>query len=165
MVSCMAGSSFFGHFVKTMKVHEIGKYAFFMAAAALAVPVVTSDTTLVFLSFLVFELTVGLYFPTMGTLKSGIVPEKMRSTIYNIYRIPLNVIVLTVLLTDLSISTTFLCCSGMLGAAAYCQIRLSKLLEGEEGRGRGRESELEEGKGLVAGMEEGGDDAETNRAD
>ena len=145
MVCCMAGSSVFGFYVKIMKVREIGVKTFVLAAAALFVPVLTSDTTLVFLSFLVFEFTVGLYFPTMGTLKSSIVPEKMRSTIYNIYRIPLNVIVLTVLLTDLTISTTFLCCSAMLGAAAYCQIRLSKLLAAEEVK-KGAETDLEGGE-------------------
>ena len=132
MVCCMAGSSVFGIFVKTMQVQDIGTKAFLIAAAALFVPVITADTTFIFLAFLVFEFTVGLYFPTMGTLKSSIVPEKMRSTIYNIYRIPLNVIVLTVLLTSMSISTTFLCCSVMLAVAAYCQNRLSLLLASEK---------------------------------
>ena len=46
-----------------------------------------------FVAFLAFEACVGLYFPMMGTLKGDIVPEDMRSTIYNLYRLPLNVIV------------------------------------------------------------------------
>jgi len=40
-----------------------------------------------FVAFLVFEAAVGLYFPMIGTLKGEIVPEDMRSTIYNIYRL------------------------------------------------------------------------------
>ena len=42
---------------------------------------------------LVFEICVGLYFPMMGTLKGQIVPEESRAGIYNLYRLPLNVIV------------------------------------------------------------------------
>jgi MFS family permease len=128
MVCCMAGSSVFGMYVKDMKVQDIGTKAFILATGALFIPVVTTNTTVVFIAFLVFEFTVGVYFPVMGTLKSSIVPEKMRSTIYNIYRIPLNIIVLTVLLTSMSIPTTFMCCSIMLAGAAYCQNRLSLLL-------------------------------------
>merc|ERR550514_2718719 len=60
-----------------------------------------------FVAFLVFEACVGLYFPMMGTLKGDIVPEDMRSTIYNIYRLPLNIVVLMPLLMNFSISTTF----------------------------------------------------------
>ena len=36
----------------------------------------------------------GVYFPVMNVLKSGIVPEEHRATIYNLYRIPVNAIVL-----------------------------------------------------------------------
>lgn len=41
--------------------------------------------------------TVGLYFPTMGMIKSRHVPEDIRATLYNIFRIPLNLIVVVVL--------------------------------------------------------------------
>lgn len=46
-----------------------------------------------FLCFLLFEFCVGIYFPSMGTLKSLLVPERIRATVYNIYRVPLNAIV------------------------------------------------------------------------
>ena len=34
-----------------------------------------------------------MYWPSIGTVKSQVVPEESRATIYNIYRVPLNAIV------------------------------------------------------------------------
>merc|ERR1711997_1358189 len=82
-----------------------------------------------FLAFLVFEMMVGLYFPMMGTLKGDIVPEDMRSTIYNIYRLPLNVIVLLPLLLNFSITTTFVVTTFILVNALVCQYLLMKTRE------------------------------------
>jgi len=48
--------------------------------------------------FAVFEGCVGIYFPTWGTLRGGIIPENLRATIMNLYRVPLNLIVVLVLM-------------------------------------------------------------------
>jgi hypothetical protein len=58
-------------------------------------------------AFLVFECCVGIYFPAMGTMKSNIVPEESRAALYNLFRVPLNVIVLGVLLSDMKTSVAF----------------------------------------------------------
>jgi MFS transporter, MFS domain-containing protein family, molybdate-anion transporter len=50
------------------------------------------------LSFMVFEACVGLYFPSIGTLRSQYIPEANRSTIMNLFRVPLNFLVVVVLL-------------------------------------------------------------------
>ncbi len=57
----------------------------------------------------------------MGTVRSQVVPEETRATIYNIFRVPLNAIVLGVLLNQMSTLTAFTCCSGMLFVAFVCQ--------------------------------------------
>merc|ERR1712187_139178 len=80
-----------------------------------------------FCAFLVFEACVGLYFPMIGTLKGDIVPEDMRSTIYNIYRFPLNVAVLLPLLMNFSITTTFVVTTSILVNASVCQFLLMKM--------------------------------------
>merc|ERR1740123_1768755 len=49
-------------------------------------------------AFLVFEFCVGVLFPTIGVLKSDVVPERVRGTMYNFYRLPLNGIVVGLLL-------------------------------------------------------------------
>ncbi|EER13756.1 hypothetical protein Pmar_PMAR008384, partial [Perkinsus marinus ATCC 50983] len=41
----------------------------------------------VLIAFLVFETSVGAYYPSMGTLKAEIVPEAYRATIYNLFRV------------------------------------------------------------------------------
>merc|ERR1711904_386170 len=86
--------------------------------------VMTSDVSIRFLAFLGFEACVGMYFPTMGTLKGDIVPEDMRSTIYNIYRLPLNVLVLMPLLMNFSITTTFMVTTAILILASVSQFLL-----------------------------------------
>merc|ERR1712176_275603 len=69
----------------------------------------------------------GIYFPTMGTMKSIIVPENERSAIYNLYRVPLNCIVLFSLLTDLTPQHSFMLCTCMLATATFLQTRLIAL--------------------------------------
>ena len=54
-------------------------------------------------------------------MKSRLVPEEARATIYNLYRVPLNAIVLAVLLNHMETGTAFGCCAAMLGAAAVAQ--------------------------------------------
>merc|ERR1740123_2436286 len=58
-------------------------------------------------AFLVFEFCVGVLFPTIGVLKSDVVPERVRGTMYNFYRLPLNGIVVGLLLSSISMATCF----------------------------------------------------------
>jgi len=60
---------------------------------------------------------VGMYFPVIGTIKGEVVAEDTRSAVYNLFRVPLNVIVLTVLLSNVSVQGALLCSSLMLAAA------------------------------------------------
>lgn len=67
-----------------------------------------------FWAFVAFEFCVGIYFPAICTLKSETVPESHRATIYNLFRAPMNLIVLGVLLANLDLSFTFQLISMML---------------------------------------------------
>jgi len=67
-----------------------------------------------FWAFVAFEFCVGVYFPSICTLKSMAVPESHRSTIYNLFRAPMNLIVITTLLLDLTLMRTFQVVSIML---------------------------------------------------
>jgi len=64
--------------------------------------------------FVAFEFCVGMYFPSICTLKSMAVPESHRSTIYNIFRAPMNLIVIATLLLNLTLMRTFQVVSIML---------------------------------------------------
>eukprot|EP00878_Enallax_costatus_P036918 GHUV01041539.1.p1 GENE.GHUV01041539.1~~GHUV01041539.1.p1 ORF type:complete len:102 (-),score=2.04 GHUV01041539.1:665-970(-) len=49
------------------------------------------------LAFCVFEVCVGIFWPSMMTMRATYVPEELRATIINMFRIPLNAFVCVVL--------------------------------------------------------------------
>jgi len=77
-----------------------------------------------FVAFLLFEFCVGLYFPSIGVLKSDIVPEKIRGTMYNVYRVPLNAIVVALLLSNITMSMCFKLCAVLLTIALIAMTML-----------------------------------------
>mmetsp|Transcript_16570 Transcript_16570/g.34317 ORF Transcript_16570/g.34317 Transcript_16570/m.34317 type:complete len:477 (-) Transcript_16570:155-1585(-) len=107
MVAAMLGSRIFSLATKYMSLERIGQALLGLAACTHIVPVVSSDPTTAYMAFLFFELCVGVYFPMMGTLKGSIVPEGNRSTIYNLYRVPLNLVVVGSLIAKVSLTMAF----------------------------------------------------------
>lgn len=122
MVVCMGGSSLFSILSASMPCERILSYVFLVAAAALSLPLAAGGSTVAVLSsLLLFEACVGIYWPAIGTVKAVIVPEETRATVYNIYRMPLNALVLGVLLNHMSTFTAFSCCAAMLLLALFLQ--------------------------------------------
>ncbi|KAJ3060859.1 hypothetical protein HK102_009334, partial [Quaeritorhiza haematococci] len=118
MVAIMIGSQIFGYVVRTgseskdkkdgtetdavkgwLSPEQIGLFTFLLASASLAVPLFTKSGPLVLLCFCLFELCCGIYFPTWGTLRASYVPNRIRATVSNIFRIPLNVGVVLLILS------------------------------------------------------------------
>jgi len=120
MVSSMVGSAIAGRLLSKnskIKVERYMQVVFGLAAACLAVPVIihgsdvsggsgqvaTEDQSISWngkvqlLAFCAFEGLVGVFWPSMMTMRSHYVPEEMRSTIINFFRIPLNLFVCVVL--------------------------------------------------------------------
>ena len=48
--------------------------------------------------FLIFEVCVGCFWPAISTLRAKYIPDNVRSTVMNIFRVPLNLIVILSLL-------------------------------------------------------------------
>jgi len=130
MVMSMLGSQLFSLITKYISVEQTGRLTLIFSVCCHAVPVLTGDVFLRYASFLVFEICVGLYFPMMGTLKGQIVPEESRAGIYNLYRLPLNVIVVAALVLKIDTITTFTMTTGMLIIGAVLQTRLIQLRKG-----------------------------------
>jgi len=124
MVCCMAGSSLFSIFIGTVKNEKLGVYILSIATGTFILMALAPNDTLSMIAFMLFETTVGCYFPMMGTMKSVIVPESKRAAIYNLFRIPLNFIVLFSLLTDLTPKQSFFLCIAMLATATFLQSKL-----------------------------------------
>ena len=84
-----------------------------------------------FIAFLVYEVSVGVYFASIGVLRDEIIPETHTVSIMNWFRVPLNIIscVLLLLLHDEDFRhgnrLIFIICCGLLLCALLC---LSKLL-------------------------------------
>ena len=58
---------------------------------------ITFHGQLQLVAFCVFEFCVGLFWPSMMKMRSQHVPEEMRATVINLFRVPLNLFVCIVL--------------------------------------------------------------------
>eukprot|EP00934_Nitzschia_sp_Nitz4_P006694 Nitzschia sp. Nitz4//scaffold19_size178191//109793//111323//NITZ4_001990-RA/size178191-processed-gene-0.74-mRNA-1//-1//CDS//3329540720//6684//frame0 len=133
MVSCMTGSSVFSMAVEKYAVESLAIAVFTVGALAMLIVALEFSATASSVGMNLFEMCVGMYFPIMGTMKGSIVPECKRAAIYNLYRIPLNFIVLTCLLTNPQPTTAFVMNSIMLGLATLLQVILAKRRFGSNG--------------------------------
>lgn len=123
MMACMCGAS-----VSTLTAESVPPafrllIVFAIGTCAMAVSAVVCNREMLklcFAAFCVFEFCAGVYFPAMGVLKSQAVPERVRGTIYNFYRVPLNTVVVALLLTNMSIVHVFAVCVALLAAGFLC---------------------------------------------
>ncbi|KAG2485482.1 hypothetical protein HYH03_015756 [Edaphochlamys debaryana] len=148
MTASMVGSSLTGLLMKRFKLESYMKYVFAISAVSLAVPFLFHATDLAgeaklsagkdvvrglsktgqvqLVAFCVFEVMVGIFWPSMMTLRARFIPEETRSTIINMFRIPLNLFVCVILYNVhlFPLSSMFALCSAFLAIAALLQMRL-----------------------------------------
>eukprot|EP00980_Cylindrotheca_fusiformis_P020028 scaffold7114_cov106-Cylindrotheca_fusiformis.AAC.2 len=74
---------------------------YFLAAVSMAVPAGSLSVSsnqhfqIILISFMVVECCVGLFMPVAGTLRSKYVPDSLQGAILNIFRLPLNAVVVS----------------------------------------------------------------------
>ena len=129
MVCSMAGSSLFSIWNDYFRLEHQALIVLFMAAVSTVMLLVTTDQMSQYVAMNLFEFTIGMYFPVIGCLKSAIIPESQRAAIYNLYRIPLNLIVLLGLLTDVTPNEAFSLNLAMLSLATVLQLALMRCRE------------------------------------
>ncbi|VDM39182.1 unnamed protein product [Toxocara canis] len=113
MVAIMMGSSMF---------KMLTRVVLLVSSVCLAAPILFADyVSVIYAAFLVFELCVGMFWPAMGFMRGIYVPEQTRSTIMNFCRVPLNAIVITILLQNLSMRLIFHFCVLFLALATVSQ--------------------------------------------
>ncbi|XP_043224502.1 molybdate-anion transporter-like [Amphibalanus amphitrite] len=87
---------------------------------------------LAFAAFLFLELAVGMYFPSMGYLRSQVIPEEQRASIMNWFRVPMNLITCGGLLwlhqgeSAGGNQVIFMACAGLLMLALVACLRFSR---------------------------------------
>mmetsp|Transcript_13957 Transcript_13957/g.42093 ORF Transcript_13957/g.42093 Transcript_13957/m.42093 type:complete len:460 (-) Transcript_13957:1680-3059(-) len=151
MASSMVGSAIAGRLLSNSrwKPERYMQIVFAVSAAAVFVPVLYHRTTaeetdslnkdapgitfngkVQLLAFCLFEVCVGVFWPSMMTMRAQYVPEDMRATIINLFRVPLNLFVCIVLynVSKFPLSYMFAMCSLFLAIAALCQKRLEGLV-------------------------------------
>ncbi|KAK3684624.1 hypothetical protein LTR37_020088 [Vermiconidia calcicola] len=99
MCCMMLGSMIFS-IAKPDNARDAGKLMLSILALAsygLLVPVLQRSEAATFWSFALFEVCVGLYFPSMSRLKSEIVEDAVRAKVYGYMRMPLNIFVVVAL--------------------------------------------------------------------
>ncbi len=83
------------------------------------------------LSLFLFESCVGMYFPTIGTLRSKYFPDSHRSVVMNLFGIPLNAMVVTVFLSieKLGVRGALGVSTAALAVATACGLKLRGLVD------------------------------------
>jgi len=134
MVAMMLGSFIYQYLIKKMRSEAILKYACVVSGIALVAPAITSSHNVIFLSFCLYETCVGVYFSGMGYLRSMCIPNEMRSTIMNLYRVPLNLFVVIILINISSLSHSKLSSIFLLGlmVAASSYAYLEKMSSSQD---------------------------------
>jgi MFS family permease len=77
------------------------------------VTIFLNNKFIVYSMFLIFETMVGLFYPSYGVIKSERIPENIRSSVMNMFRMPLNafVVVLLIKIKFLSFQSVFAICT------------------------------------------------------
>jgi predicted MFS family arabinose efflux permease len=124
MVSVMVGSSIFKVFsISRERLYMIPLYMHAIAFFSMAmVAMFMENKAIVYSMFLLFEMTVGVFYPSYGVIKSEKIPEDIRSAVMNIFRIPLNAFVVLLLLKieALPSHAVFSICTAAHGMAFLC---------------------------------------------
>ncbi|CAI5448137.1 unnamed protein product [Caenorhabditis angaria] len=122
MVSTMIGSSVFKILQAKYTPESFMRYVLLISAVCLSMPIIAPDNKyLVFGGFLVFESCVGIFWPSMGCLRGTYVSEETRSTTLNLFRIPLNLIVVVILWQNFTMISIFKFCVFFLFSASLAQ--------------------------------------------
>jgi len=136
MVAVMIGSSLFSLLgAKQVKKEKMLLIVFATAALTFVIPILAPDNGFVLMiGFLVYEACVGMFWPCMGTLKGMYIPENVRSTVMNYFRVPTNLFVVLTLnrVSQMERNTVFLICVGLASVSAIAQYALLHVLENKE---------------------------------
>ncbi|XP_013779247.1 molybdate-anion transporter-like isoform X1 [Limulus polyphemus] len=156
MICIMIGSSVYqllsAKHVSSQKILTLAVFLSFFSMCLCVISTNPQDPKLMlsFIAFLVIEISVGLYFPSMSYLKSQVIPESHRANIMNWFRVPLNIITCLVLLwlhtedSKAGNRIIFVDCSLMMFIGALVMWRLDSLLAHEDVTKGGKSSFHEE---------------------
>lgn len=127
MASCLIGSSAFSALSSKISTELMTSAMLVLAALSMGVSTLAGGNLYALIAaFFAFEACVGMYFPSIGTLRSKYIPDSHRSVIMNIFGMPLNLIVVSVFLSiqKLGVSGALKIATGALSIAAAASAAL-----------------------------------------
>uniref|UniRef100_A0A2P2I4U8 Molybdate-anion transporter n=1 Tax=Hirondellea gigas TaxID=1518452 RepID=A0A2P2I4U8_9CRUS len=138
MVCIMIGSSLYAILLhKKFTEEKLLSLSVVMAIVSMGICISTTGNDdliyVTYAAFLLLEISVGIYFPAIGYLRSQVIPESLRASIMNWFRVPMNVLTCSGLLllhNHTIISSTqnmFAICTGLLVVALMCSSKFSRI--------------------------------------
>eukprot|EP00531_Pseudo-nitzschia_arenysensis_P018348 CAMPEP_0116118030 /NCGR_PEP_ID=MMETSP0329-20121206/1887_1 /TAXON_ID=697910 /ORGANISM="Pseudo-nitzschia arenysensis, Strain B593" /LENGTH=565 /DNA_ID=CAMNT_0003611631 /DNA_START=66 /DNA_END=1760 /DNA_ORIENTATION=- len=138
MACCLLGSVLFGQFQKkAVNVKHIMAGILLVSTGSFLWSVSAIQAESLFgtiASFFAFEACVGMYFPSIGIIRSELLPESHRCAIMTLFAVPLNVLVVGVISFQPVIGDVgSLKVAGFaMGVAAMCMVLLERTIRREE---------------------------------
>ncbi|KAJ4290978.1 hypothetical protein N0V90_010174 [Kalmusia sp. IMI 367209] len=131
MCCMMFGSMLYNNLsasTSSLPAKQILIYTLAAASICFFLPAHIREENIVLWCFCIFEVCCGMYYPSMGSLKSKLIEDGMRASVYTILRVPLNAfVVLALSMTqegEHHRNMVFTLCSGLLLAAALVVYRV-----------------------------------------
>jgi len=127
MVSIMIGSAVYSLVRDKYPTEVLYTMMLVVASCTFFVISISTNGYLAFFCFMIFECCCGIHFTLIGMLRGKYIPEECRSSVMNLFRVPLNLLVVLILIfvERFENHTVFLICTFWLAAGAYAAHRLS----------------------------------------
>mmetsp|Transcript_35694 Transcript_35694/g.106520 ORF Transcript_35694/g.106520 Transcript_35694/m.106520 type:complete len:610 (-) Transcript_35694:907-2736(-) len=133
MVCCMFGTSAFSIAVSyKVPPQKALVYLLLLSTASCVVISLSDSAKFSYAAMLLYEGCIGAYWPAISTVKARTVPEGQRAAIYNVFRFPMNFIVLVNLLTNLTFKRSFGLCGIMLAVSTVFMSQITSSRFGDE---------------------------------
>ncbi|GAB5354372.1 hypothetical protein AAMO2058_000113200 [Amorphochlora amoebiformis] len=105
---------------------------FLFAAGCFVIPIVYRSTIVRFFGFCGFEVAAGMYSAGVPFLEAQIIPEKNRTGVTGLIRVPQGLLTMVLLLVDFSIQSVFMACIVGILVSTLAMVRLSNLLSSQK---------------------------------
>ncbi|UJR16388.1 hypothetical protein I4U23_003291 [Adineta vaga] len=129
----MMGAFAFKELSKRYDVHSYMLVIIMLGVVAVSMTAMFSNVqSLVLFGIFLFEFCVGVYEPSISLLRSQYLPDSVRATLMNYFRIPRFVFMFSIIIWHFSLSIIFMFCVLMLVLSGVCLIILRSMREREE---------------------------------
>jgi len=127
MVSIMVGSAVYSLLRDKYTTETFYTIMLAVASATFFIISISTNGYLVFFCFMIFECCCGIHFTLIGMLRGKYIPEECRSSVMNLFRVPLNLLVVLILIfvDRFENHTVFLICTFWLALGAFAAHRLA----------------------------------------